>query len=160
MHDSKKGKYLTFTLSGEEYGIAIQKVKEIIGLMDITEVPNMPSFVKGVINLRDHVILIVDLRKKFSMPEAEFTDRTCIIVVESQRVDSDKGISTIGIIVDGVSEVVNIQEEQIEEAPSFSAENDTHFILGMAKMDGKVKILLDIDKVLTSNEMIAISDTI
>ena len=120
----------------------------------------MPSFVKGVINLRDHVILIVDLRKKFSMPEVEFTDRTCIIVVESQRVDSDKAISTIGIIVDGVSEVVNIQEEQIEEAPSFSAEDDTHFILGMAKIDGKVKILLDIDEVLTSKEMIAISDTI
>ncbi|MEN8258511.1 MAG: chemotaxis protein CheW [Thermodesulfobacteriota bacterium] len=145
------GKYLTFMLAGESYGLQILKVKEIIGMMKITEMPQMPSFMKGVINLRDHIIPIVDLRQKFGMPSAEHTDRTCIIVIEVAR--DDQRASTIGIIVDGVSEVANIKEEQVEPPPSFSADIDTRYILGMAKVDGEVKILLEIDKALSGEEL-------
>lgn len=153
---SKSGKYLTFMLANEEYGIPILKVKEIIGMMDITEMPQMPSYMKGVINLRDHIIPIVDLRTKFSMPTVEPSERTCIIVIEIDCHGKQK-TRIIGIIVDGVSEVSNIKEEQIESPPVFSGEVDTQFILGMAKLDGDVKILLDIDKVLTGFDLAALS---
>ncbi len=148
---SSGGKYLTFMLAEETYGIPILKVKEIIGIMKITEMPQMPAFMKGVINLRDHIIPIVDLRQKFGMPAVEHTERTCIIVIEVTR--DDQGASTIGIIVDGVSEVANIKEEQVEQPPTFSADVDTRYILGMAKVDGDVKILLDIDKALSGSEL-------
>lgn len=145
------GKYLTFNLADEVYGLPILKVKEIIGLMKITEMPQMPSFVKGVINLRDHIIPIINLRQKFNMPSVPQTERTCIIVIEGQG--DDKKLSTIGVIVDSVSEVANIKEEQVEAPPSFSAEVDTRYILGLAKIEGDVKILLDIDKVLSGSEL-------
>lgn len=148
---SSGGKYLTFMLAEETYGIPILKVKEIIGMMKITEMPQMPAFMKGVINLRDHIIPIVDLRQKFSMPAVAHTERTCIIVIEVTR--DDQRASTIGIIVDGVSEVANIKEEQVEQPPTFSADVDTRYILGMAKVDGDVKILLDIDKALSGSEL-------
>ena len=149
----KEGKYLTFTLAGEEYGIGILKVKEIIGMMPITSVPQTPEFVKGVINLRGKVIPVVDLRLKFGMEKMDYTDRTCIIVVEIQ---TRTGTVMIGIVVDALSEVLNIKEEVIEETPAFGARLDTGYILGMAKIGGGVKILLDIDRVLSADEVVAL----
>ncbi|MBM4340020.1 MAG: purine-binding chemotaxis protein CheW [Deltaproteobacteria bacterium] len=146
----REGKYLTFSLSGEEYGIGILKVKEIIGMMPITPVPRTPSYVKGVINLRGKVIPVMDLRLKFGMEEAGYTERTCIIVVE---IGGQVGSVLIGIVVDSVSEVLNIKATDIEETPTFGAKLDTEYILGMAKMNGGVKILLDIDKVLSAEEV-------
>ena len=146
----KTGKYLTFTLENEEYGIGILKVKEIIGMMPITSVPRTPEFVKGVINLRGKVIPVLDLRLKFDMGEIPYTDRTCIIVVE---IDSDSTTVLIGIVVDAVSEVLNIKESDIEDTPTFGTSLNTDYILGMAKTEGSVKILLDIDKVLNQQEI-------
>lgn len=150
---SKEGKYLTFTLANEEYGIGILKIKEIIGMMPITSVPRTPSFVKGVINLRGKVIPVVDLRLKFGMPPMDYTDRTCIIVVE---IAGQSGALTIGIVVDSVSEVLNIKEEDIENTPTFGIRVNTDYIMGMAKIGGGVKILLDIDKVLSNQEIVSL----
>jgi purine-binding chemotaxis protein CheW len=141
----KSGKYLTFILDEEEYGIGILKVKEIIGLIPITPVPQTARFVKGVINLRGKVIPVVDLRLKFGMKPAEYSERTCIIVVETH---TEAGSGMIGSVVDSVSEVIFVRNEDVEETPSFGVRLKTDYILGMAKLDGKVKILLDIDKVL------------
>jgi len=152
----KTGKYLTFSLAEEEYGIGILKVKEIIGMMPITSVPRTPEFVKGVINLRGKVIPVMDLRLKFSMEAIPYSDRTCIIVVE---IDSQDSTVLIGIVVDAVSEVLNIKEEEIEETPAFGAKLNTDYILGMAKMEGGVKILLDIDKVLSAKEIETLDKT-
>ena len=146
----KEGKYLTFTLANEEYGIGILKIKEIIGMMAITTVPQTPEFVKGVINLRGKVIPVVDLRLRFGMGEIDYTERTCIIVVE---IESQTGLVLIGIVVDSVSEVLNIKGEEIEDAPSFGAKLNTEWIRGIAKTEGGVKILLDIDRVLRSEDI-------
>jgi purine-binding chemotaxis protein CheW len=146
----KEGKYLTFTLAGEEYGIGILKIKEIIGMMPVTTVPQTPEFVKGVINLRGKVIPVVDLRLRFGMDAMDYTERTCIIVVE---IAGGTGTVQIGIVVDSVSEVLNIKGEDIEETPTFGAKLNTDYILGMAKMEGGVKILLDIDMVLSAEEV-------
>ena len=146
----KEGKYLTFSLAGEEYGIGILKVKEIIGMMPITTVPRTPGFLKGVINLRGKVIPVVDLRLKFGMKEMSYTERTCIIVAEMQ---GGSGNIQMGIVVDSVSEVLNIKGMDVEETPAFGAKLDTDYILGMAKMNDGVKILLDIDKVLSAEEI-------
>jgi len=146
----KEGKYLTFTLAEEEYGIGILKVKEIIGMMTITTVPQTPDFVKGVINLRGKVIPVMDLRLRFGMEAIDYNDRTCIIVVE---IEGSAGTIQIGIVVDSVSEVLNIKGEDIEETPTFGAKLNTDYILGMAKMENSVKILLDIDRVLNEKEV-------
>lgn len=151
----KELKYLTFALDNEEYGIGILKVKEIIGMMPITSVPQTPGFVKGVINLRGKVIPVVDLRLKFGMQELGYTERTCIIVVE---IAGNGGDTQIGIVVDAVSEVLNIKGEDVEETPAFGTALKTDFILGMAKIEGGVKILLDIDKVLSREEFEVMSD--
>jgi len=145
---SRAGKYLTFFLAGEEYGLEILKVSEIIGLQPITRVPRMPEFVRGVINLRGKVIPITDLRMKFGMG-AEDSEDSCIIVVQM------RGIQT-GIVVDRVSEVVAISEADIEDAPSFGAGIRTEFLLGIGKAGGRVKLLLDIDKVLATAEIAAL----
>jgi purine-binding chemotaxis protein CheW len=145
----RAGKYLTFSLAGEEYGLEILKVREIIGLMGITAVPRTPQFIKGVINLRGKVIPVVDLRLKFDLAEGQRTEETCIIVV-------DVGAIEMGIIVDKVSEVLNIVADEIEDTPSFGVNVDTGFILGMGKAKGKVTILLDIGKVLTRDDVAAI----
>ncbi len=141
-----EGKYLTFVLSDEEYGIEILKVREIIGLMDITSVPQTPDYMKGVINLRGKVIPVIDLRLKFSMPEQEHTQETCTIVVEV-------GNTLIGIIVDSVSEVSDIGSEEIQETPNLGQNIDTNFIMCMGKLKEKLIILLDIDKVLSAEEL-------
>lgn len=140
-----EGKYLTFALGKEEYGIGILKVREIIGLMDITAVPHTPHYIKGVINLRGRVIPVLDLRIKFDMPEREYDERTCIIVVEVQ---GPSGAVQVGMLVDSVSEVLNISGEEIEPPPAFGGSTDTGNIMGMAKVKDKVKILLDIDLVI------------
>jgi len=150
MDENKAGKYLTFKLADEDYGISLLKVREIIGMMPITSVPRTPEYVKGVINLRGKVIPVTDLRLCFSMPEIAYTDRTCIIVVEVS------GLTTtvqMGIVVDAVTEVLPVRAEEIEAAPKFGAKVDTHYILGMANMEGAVKILLDIDRVMTAEEI-------
>jgi len=144
--DSRVGKYLTFFLAGEEYGVEILKVQEIIGMMTITPVPRTPHFIRGVINLRGKVIAVVDLRRKFDMESKEQTEETCIIVVQTAGIQ-------IGCVVDKVSEVLDISAEEIEEAPSFGADVNTEYILGIGKSQGKVKLLLDIDKVLSQREM-------
>ncbi len=149
----REGKYLTFSLAGEEYGISILKVKEIIGMMPITTVPQTPSYVKGVINLRGKVIPVVDLRCKFGMESMEYTERTCIIVVE---IAGSGKMIPMGIVVDSVSEVLNIKSGDIEETPSFGSRLDTDYILGMAKVGGGVKILLDIDRVMSADEVAAL----
>lgn len=150
------GKYLTFTLADEDYGIGILKVKEIIGMMPITQVPRTPAYVKGVINLRGKVIPVADLRLKFGMGEIHYTERTCIIVVE---IDTEKETILIGIVVDSVSEVLNIQAEDIEDSPGFGTRLSTDYILGLAKTDTGVKILLNIDKVLETKDISALEQT-
>ena len=150
---AKEWKYLTFSLAGEEYGIGILKVKEIIVMMNITPVPQTPAFVKGVINLRGKVIPVVDLRLRFALEAAAYTERTCIIVVE---VAGANGSIMMGIVVDAVSEVLNIRAADIENTPAFGVRLDTDFILGMAKAAGGIKILLDIDKVLSSEDLVAV----
>jgi len=149
----KEGKYLTFSLANEEYGIGILKIKEIIGMMSITTIPQTPEFVKGVINLRGKVIPVMDLRLRFGMEAIDYNERTCIIVVE---IESQAGTVMIGIVVDAVSEVLNIKGEDIEDTPTFGTKLNTDYILGMAKMEGDVKILLDIDKVLSADEVNAL----
>ena len=144
------GKYLTFTLDTEEYGIGILKVKEIIGMIPITPVPRTPGYVKGVINLRGKVLPVIDLRLKFSMGEIPYTERTCIIVVE---IDTKDEMVLIGIVVDAVSEVLSIAGESIENPPAFGTKLSTDYILGMAKTDTGVKILLNIDQVLNQEEI-------
>ncbi len=146
----KEGKYLTFSLNNEEYGIGILKVKEIIGMLHVTPVPQTPEHVTGVINLRGKVIPVIDLRIRFGMNTAAYTDRTCIVVVETEAGGSKMHI---GVVVDSVSEVLNIKGSDIEEAPEFGTSLDTNYILGMAKTAGNVKILLDIDQVLSIDEL-------
>jgi purine-binding chemotaxis protein CheW len=152
----KEGKYLTFSLSDEEYGIGILKIKEIIGMMPITSVPRTPKFVRGVINLRGKVIPVIDLRIRFCMEEKKYNDRTCIVVVE---IESHGTEMVIGIVVDSVSEVLNIKSEEIEETPEFGTTLNTEYIIGMATMEGGVKILLDIDAVLSSEELTHLQKT-
>jgi purine-binding chemotaxis protein CheW len=152
----KEGKYLTFSLSDEEYGIGILKIKEIIGMMPITSVPRTPTYVRGVINLRGKVIPVIDLRIRFCMEEKAYNDRTCIVVVE---IESHGVEMVIGIVVDSVSEVLNIKSEEIEETPEFGTTLNTEYILGMATMEGGVKILLDIDAVLSSEELAHLQKT-
>jgi purine-binding chemotaxis protein CheW len=139
------GKFLSFFLAKEEYGIEILKVQEIIGMMGITRVPRTPDSIRGVINLRGKVIPIIDLRLKFGMPAIEQTEQTCIIVVRTRGIE-------LGIVVDKVSEVLNIPGRDIEDAPSFGTEVNIDYILGIGKSDGHVKLLLDIDKVLSNQE--------
>ncbi len=146
----REGKYLSFSLANEDYAIGILKIKEIIGMMPITPVPQTPDFIKGVINLRGKVIPVMDLRMKFGMESMEYSDRTCIIVVEIQ---GDISNILIGIVVDTVSEVLNIKAESIEDTPMFGTQLDTEYILGMAKLEGGVKILLDIDSVLGADSL-------
>lgn len=144
------GKYLTFELNSEVYGLEILKVQEIIGIMKVTRVPLAPGFVRGVINLRGKVIPVIDLRIKFSMSTREDTERTCIIVVQ---VAGSSSVVIMGIIVDEVSEVLDIVEDQIEPPPSFGSRIDTDFILGMGKIGERVVMLLDVDRVLSGEEV-------
>jgi purine-binding chemotaxis protein CheW len=149
------GKYLTFRLASEEYGLEILKVKEIIGIMRVTKIPKTPDYVRGVINLRGAVIPIIELRNKFGLAEISDTAETCVIVVEIIK----SGIPIhLGILTDSVSEVIDISEPEIEDTPSFGVQVDTEYILGMAKTKGGIKILLNIEKVLTESEITGIEN--
>lgn len=149
------GKYLTFKLATEHYGIEILKVREIIGMIQITKVPRMPEYIKGVMNLRGKVIPIIDLRLKFGLPEATHTKRTCIVVVEVTSVSNS---FQVGVIVDEVDEVVDLNEEQIEPSPEYGNSLHTDFIRAMGKVNEEVKILLDIDKILTQDDVILLQE--
>ena len=142
------GKFLTFTLGNEEYGVPVLKVREIIKVMDITQVPQVPPHVLGVINLRGKVIPVIDLRRKFGFAATEYTERTCIIVVD---VELAPVRVMMGIVVDSVSEVLNVAESEMEETPDFGGHSTTDYLLGLAKVRGTVKILLDLDRVLGSD---------
>jgi purine-binding chemotaxis protein CheW len=146
----KEGKYLTFALANEEYGLEILKVREIIGYIEVTAVPQTPHYVKGVINLRGQVIPVIDLRTKFGMEASKVTEETCIIVVE---ISHGKRTLMTGIVVDHVQEVLDIAGTDIEEPPQFGGTVDTQFILGMGKIGDSVKILLDIDRVLGQTDL-------
>lgn len=209
--NGKEGKYLSFKLDKEEFGINILKIKEIIGMMKITPLPQIPEFIKGVVNLRGQVFPVIDLRLLFKMPGAEYTEQTCIVVVEAQKLSMKRcwlekqcgkekcpgyensehrcwmiagtlcrdeiqgsyhekieacrqcdfyqdavdqnAVFTIGIIVDTVSEVLNIRKDEIEDPSVFEASLNTDFILGIAKMEGNVRILLDIDRVVGAEKI-------
>jgi purine-binding chemotaxis protein CheW len=149
------GKYLTFKLANEEYGVGILKVKEIIGMMVITALPKTPDYVRGVINLRGKVVPVIDLRLKFGLIEKEYDEKTCIIVVETTEGDTRL---QIGLIVDSVSEVLNVSGDDLEETPQFGVELETEFIMGMSKSNNIVRTLLDIDMVLSSKELSLIAN--
>ncbi|HUV49810.1 MAG TPA: chemotaxis protein CheW [Anaerolineae bacterium] len=155
---SREGKYLTFELDSEEYGLEILKVKEIIGIMNITPVPQTPSYVKGVINLRGKVIPVIDLRLKFKIEPLEYNERTCIIVVNIAGESGNEIM--VGIVVDSVSEVLNINADEIEDTPTFGTKLNTEYILGMAKIKGGIKIMLDIDRVLTAEEIAVLDEAV
>lgn len=149
--DTQANKYLSFHLATESYGVSIRYIIEIIEIQQITEVPNMPDFVKGVINLRGKVIPVVDLRLRFHLPEREYDDRTCIIVTEINE-------TTIGFIVDTVEEVVEIPLENIEPAPNFKSSSvKERYISGLGKIDHQVKILLDLNKILYEKDLEVLS---
>jgi purine-binding chemotaxis protein CheW len=139
------GKYLTFALGDEEYGLPVLKVREIIKVMDITKVPQVPDHVLGVINLRGKVIPVIDLRRKFGLPFQEHTEKTCIIVAD---IELSSAKVMMGVVVDSVSEVLNVNAGEIDDTPDFGT---TDYTLGLAKVKGTVKILLDIDRVLGSD---------
>lgn len=148
--DPRAGKYLIFQLGAEEFGTNVLKVREIMKIQDITTVPQTPEFVKGVINLRGQVIPVMDLRTKFGMPEQEQTDRTCIVVVRTKLAESEL---PVGIVVDGVVEVLTLTPADIEDTPDFGHGVATPYLLGMAKIKGRVKILLDMDQALCQQEL-------
>ncbi len=147
-YTDRAGKYLTVLIDGEAYGIAVRKVREIIRLQKITPVPQLPAYVNGVINLRGRVIPIIDLRVKFGLP-AEFTERTCIVVVQV-ALAAERPVQ-MGLIVNSVEEVVNVPAAEIEATPEFGVRIDTSCLLGMAKINGQVKTLLDLDRVLSAD---------
>jgi len=148
------GKYLTFVLGDEIYGVEILKVQEIIGIMKVTHVPRMPGFVRGVINLRGKIIPVIELRSKFGLESKEDSEKTCIIVVQIAYKDQT---ITMGVLVDEVSEVLEIEASSIEPPPSFGATINIDFIMGLGKVGEKVIMLLDVDSVLTSGELSTIS---
>jgi len=148
--DVKAGKYLTFVLKNENYGIPICVVKEIIAMLPITKVPKTPDFVKGVINLRGKVISIMDLRLKLDLEERAYDERTCIIVVDVQQGETSK---QMGIAVDIVAEVVDISDKEIQSLEKEDVQIDGDFVRGIAKLKDKVVILLDIQKILTTEEL-------
>jgi len=143
------GKYLTFVLGKESYGIPVLKIREIISMLHITPVPQMPDYVKGVINLRGKVIPVIDLRVKFCLTNTELTDNTCIVVVQISQGGTES--KQIGLIVDAVEEVVNIAHGDIEPSPDFGGTVEVHYIFGMAKIKNVVKTLLDIDQVIEAD---------
>ncbi|MBC8422927.1 purine-binding chemotaxis protein CheW [bacterium] len=147
---AQAGKYLSFILGGEEYGVEIMKVQEINGLTEVTRVPRMPEYVRGVVNLRGKVIPVIDLRSKFGMEKVEDTEKTCNIVVQ---IEHNGEVLTMGIVVDDVSEVLNIAGEQIDPAPAFGSGVESDFITGIGKLEENVVILLDINRILGGAEL-------
>jgi purine-binding chemotaxis protein CheW len=150
-------KLLTFSLGAEGYGISILNVKEIIGMLDITQVPRTPTFIKGVINLRGKIIPVMDLRIKFGMDEKPYNERTCIVVIEINIQGNQR---LLGMVVDTVSEVINVAAEEIEPAPQYGSKLEHNLIAGMAKIKDRVVIILDIDEVVFCDEVVKILDNL
>jgi purine-binding chemotaxis protein CheW len=148
-------KFLTFVLGDESYGIPVLKIREIIRMTDITAVPRMPEYIKGVINLRGKVIPIVDLRMKFGLPNVAATERTCIVVVQVTLPNGNS--PQMGLIVDAVEEVLNINGADIEATPDFGGRVDTEYMIGMAKVRNAVKTLLDIDKIVSAESLVRVA---
>ncbi|PLX15607.1 MAG: chemotaxis protein CheW [Candidatus Muiribacterium halophilum] len=155
--DHLAGKYLTFYLEQEVYGIEILKVQEIIGMMKVTKFPKVPHFVRGVINLRGKVIPVIDLRQKFNMTGQEDTEKTCIIVTQ---IETEKVEMRQGILVDEVSEVIDIESANIEQRPDFGSSSNDDFVLGVGKINDKVIILIDVEKILSDNELISLGEAL
>ena len=149
---AQAGKYLTFSLGLELYGLEILRVQEIVGMLPVTRVPRLPDYVAGVVNLRGRIIPVVDIRRVFGMSELAYTERTCIVVVRVER-GSTSGSTVMGVIVDEVSDVLDLVAEDIEETPEFGEELDTSFIKGVGRIDTHVVLLLDIDRVLSAQEL-------
>ncbi|PWU14492.1 MAG: chemotaxis protein CheW [Verrucomicrobia bacterium] len=149
--DARAGKYLSFTLRGESYGIPVLKIREIIRFTRITPLPQVPDFIRGVINLRGKIIPVVDLRLRFNLGTAEVTERTCIIVAQFTRAGT--GTLHLGLIVDGVDEVLNIGGEDIEDTPEFGGKLETAYLFGMAKVKSRVIALVDIDRVVNGDTL-------
>lgn len=143
--EASGSKFLTFYLNNEEYGLDILKVREIVGLVDITPVPRVPDYIRGVINLRGRVVPVLDMRVRFGMEAVEATYETCIIVVQAAGLE-------MGLVVDRVSDVVEIAETDTEDVPDFGADIPTDYLLGVGKSDGAIRLLLDADRVLTRSE--------
>jgi purine-binding chemotaxis protein CheW len=144
--DTQKGKFLTFFLGKEAYGIEIKFVIEIIGIMDITEVPELPYYVKGIVNLRGKIIPVIDVRLRFKREVKEYNDRTCIIVININEV-------FVGLIVDNVAEVINIDESNIVLPPDVRTGFQNRYVKGIGKVGNEVKLLLDCDRLLNDNEL-------
>ena len=144
--DTQKGRFLTFTLGNEHYGLDIKYVTEIIGIQDITEVPELPEYIRGIINLRGKIIPVMDVRLRFKKPFREYNDRTCIIVVEIQDI-------SVGLIVDAVAEVLSIQDQDIVPPPDLNKGYSNRYISGIGKVGNEVKLLLNCSKLLSDNEV-------
>lgn len=147
LFEKSGGKLLTFQLGKQEYGIQILEAREVVGLMQIDPVPQTPEFMKGVVNLRGKIIPIIDLRSKFGMPEIEPTKENCIVVVDIQG-------HLTGVIVDFLAGVLTIEEEEFEETPQLGANIRTEFIIGMAKLENRVVIVLDMENILSNDELV------
>ena len=147
--DTQKNKYLTFVLGNESYGIEIRHVTEIIGVQPITSIPEVPEYVKGIVNLRGKIIPVIDVRLKFRKQPVDYDDRTCIVVVDIQD-------TTVGLIVDQVTEVLSISEEQIDLPPDAKTGFNNRYIKGIGRVDQQVKLLLDCSKLLTESELEAL----
>ena len=143
--------YLTFMLNGEEYGVDILRVQEIKGWAPTTKIPNTPDYIQGVMNLRGAIVPIIDLRKRFSMPSVDYTATTVVIVL---KVHDDAGERTIGFVVDAVSDVYNVSADQFKDAPDFGDHVQTHFIRALATVEEKMVILLDIDRLISADDMV------
>jgi purine-binding chemotaxis protein CheW len=144
--DTQKGKYLTFSVGNEDYGIEINHVTEIIGIMDITEVPGTPKYVKGIINLRGKIIPVIEVRARFKKEATLYDDRTCIIVIDVKDI-------TIGLIIDSVSEVLNIADENIVPPPDVKTGFHNNYVKGIGKVNNEIKLLLDCDRLLSDEEL-------
>lgn len=151
--DTQKGKFLTFSLGKESYGIEIQYVTEIIGIQAITEIPELPEYVKGIINLRGKIIPVMDVRLRFKKEVKEYNDRTCVIVIDIKD-------TSIGLIVDSVSEVINIPEQDIEVPPKMNRGYNNRFIKYIGKVGNDVKLLLDCEKLLNEEDISNINELI
>ncbi len=148
--DTLKDRYLTFKVKKEDYGIEIARVQEIVGIQDITPVPEMPNYIRGVINLRGNVINVVDIRLRFGMEEKTYDERTCIIIIQVENVE-------VGVIVDNVNEVCVIPEEDIKKNSKLGKSEKGSFIKGLGKLDDKIKMILDVEKLLTEEELDGLS---
>lgn len=153
---SRTGKYLTFRLGGEGYGVEVLKIKEIIRMQRVTPVPHLPPYMQGIINLRGKVIPVIDLRIKFGLENREVTERTCVVVVQI-RLQEDNRLAPVGMIVDAVEEVMNISDEQVEDNPDLGSTLENRFIEGLAKLDDVIITLLNIDRLIREDDVLAAS---